>query len=77
MLKALTGALVLYIILLTATGSHELLFTMRLFTFGGRELVLNISGAIEFAALVLLSATLFYIVGHGMWRAIKFLWSRF
>jgi len=76
MLKALTGALALYI-LLAITGSHVFYFTMRLFTFGGKEHVLNMSGAIEFVTLVLLSATLFYTVGYGIWRTIRFLWSKF
>ena len=76
MLKALTGALAIGIIL-AATDSTVLPLTVPLFTVGGRKLVLNMPDAVGLIAFVCLAAAIFYVIGYGTWRAINFLWSKF
>jgi hypothetical protein len=76
MLKALTGALAIGIIL-TAAGSHVLPLTLPLVTVGGRELVLNMPDAFGLIVFVWLAAAILYAIGHGIWRATSFLWSIF
>ena len=51
--------------------------TVPLLTVGGRKLVLNLPDAVGLIVFVCLAAAILYIIGHGVWRAISFLWSRF
>jgi hypothetical protein len=76
MLKALTGALATGIFL-AAAGSKVLPLTMPLLTVGGRKLVLNMPDAVGLIVFVCLAAAILYTIGHGIWRAMRFLWSKF
>jgi hypothetical protein len=76
MLKALTGALAVGIFL-AAAGSHVLPLTLPLLTVGGRKLVLNMPDAVGLIVFVCLAAAIFYTFGHGIWKAMSFLRSRF
>ena len=76
MLKALTGALAVGVFL-AAAGSHVLPLTLPLLTVGGRKLVLHMPDAVELIVFVLLAAAIVYTIGHGIWRAMSFLWSKF
>ena len=74
--KALTGALVVGIFL-AAAGSHVFPLTLPLLTVGGKKLVLNMPDAVAFIVFVLLAAAILYTIGHGIRRAMSFLWSKF
>jgi hypothetical protein len=76
MLKALTGALIVFIVLAVG-GPHVLPITLPLLTAGGNALVLNMSDAARLVVFVWLAASILYFIGFGTWRAISFLWSRF
>ena len=76
MLKALTGALAIGIIL-AATDSTVLPLTVPLFTVGGRKLVLNMPDAVGLIIFVCLAAAIFYIIGYGIWKAMSFFWLKF
>jgi hypothetical protein len=76
MLKALTGALAVGIFLVVAS-SHVFPLTVPLLTVGGRKLVLNMPDAVGFIAFVLLGATILYLLGYGIVKAIRVLWSKF
>jgi len=76
MLKALTGAVAVGI-LLAAASSRVFPLTVPLLTVGGRKLVLNMPDAVGLIALVCLAATILYIIGHGIWKAMSVLWSKF
>jgi hypothetical protein len=76
MLKALTGALIVCI-LLAVGGSHVLPLTLPLLTIGGKELVLNMSDAVGLVVFVWLAAAILYTIGYGIWRAMSFFWSKF
>ena len=75
-LKALTGALATGI-LLAAAGSHVVPLTVPILTVGGRKLVLNMPDAVGLMVFVCLAAAVFYIIGHGVWKAMSVLWSKF
>ncbi|MGB7932975.1 MAG: hypothetical protein WCH04_12245 [Gammaproteobacteria bacterium] len=76
MLKALTGALAIGLFL-AAAGSHVLPLTLPLLTVGGRRLVLNMPDAVGLIVFVCLAAAILYAIGHGILRAMSFLWSKF
>ena len=76
MLKALTGAIIVFIVLAVG-GPHVLPTTLPLLTVGGKALVLNMSDAVWLVVFVWMSAAILYTIGFGTWRAISFLWSRF
>ena len=76
MLKTLIGALALGIFLAGA-GSHVLPLTVPLLSVGGRNVVLNMPDAVGLIIFVCLGATILYTIGHGIWRAMSFLWSKF
>jgi hypothetical protein len=76
MLKALTGVLAVGIFL-AAAGSHVFPLTMPLLTVGGRKLVLTMPDAVGLIVFVCLAAAILYIIGHGIWKAMSFLWSKF
>ncbi len=76
MLKSLTGALIIFI-LLAVVGPRVLPITLPLLTVGGRGLVLNMSDAVGLVVFVWLAASILYTIGLGTLRAISFLWSKF
>jgi len=76
LLKTLTGAITVWILLATA-GSHVLPLTVPLLTVGGRKLVLSMPDAFGLIVFVCLAATVLYMVGYGIWKAMNFLWSKF
>jgi hypothetical protein len=76
MLKAMTGVLVVCIFLAVG-GSHVIPLTLPLLTVAGKQLVLNMSDAVGLVVFVWLSAAILYIIGHGIWRAMSFLWTKF
>jgi hypothetical protein len=75
-LKALTGALAVGIFL-GAASSRVFPLTVPLLTVEGRKLVLNLPDAVGLIVFVCLAAAILYIIGHGVWRAMSFLWSKF
>jgi hypothetical protein len=75
-LKALTGALAVGI-LLAAAGSHVLPVTLPLLTVGGRKLAVNMPDAVGLIVFVYLAAAMLYAIGQGIWKAMSFLWSKF
>ena len=77
MLKALTGALAIGIFLAAAGSKVLCRSTMPLLTVGGRKLVLNMPDAVGLIVFVCLAAAMLYTIGHGIWRAMRFLWSKF
>ena len=76
MLRVLTGA-VAVVIFLAIAGSHVFPLSLPLLTTGGRKLVMNMPDATGLIVIVLLLAVAFYIIGFGIWRAMRVLWSKF
>jgi hypothetical protein len=76
MFKALIGALSVGIFL-PAAGSHVFPLTVSLLSAGGRKLVLNMPDAVGLIVFVLLAAAILYTIGHGIWRTLSVLWSKF
>jgi len=75
-LKAMTGALAAGIFL-AAAGSHVFPLTVPLLTVGGRNLVLNMPDAVGLIVFAYLAAAILYTIGHGIWRTMIVLWSKF
>lgn len=76
MLKALTGAILVFIFLAVG-GTRIFPITLPLLTAGGKALVINMSDAAGLVVFVWLAASILYTIGYGFWRATAFLWSKF
>ena len=76
MVKTLTGALAAGIFL-AAASLHVFPLTVPMLTAGGRKLVLNMPDALGLIVFVCVAATVFYLIGYGIWKAVSALWSKF
>jgi hypothetical protein len=74
--KTMTGAIAAGIFLAVA-GVHVFPLTVPLLTVGGRKLVFNMPDAVGLIVFVLLAAAILYTIGHGIWRTLSVLWSKF
>jgi hypothetical protein len=77
MVKTLTGALAVGILLIAAARSPLFPFTVPLLSAGGRTLVFTLPDALGLIVFVCLAAALFYIIGFLIWKAMSVLWSKF